>query len=517
MQQTSRRQFLSHVGQGMLAASLGTALAQDMGLASAAVWDDTQPLKFGRLEPLVALMQETPVTKLIPALMQKLESGIELKTLVAAGAMANARTFGGQDYIGFHTFMALSPAYTMAQRLPGNQQALPIFKVLYRNTQRIQDKGGHDHEVLHQVALPQSPLPQYDGNALRESMRQCNMDQAEKQFAVIAQGKPADAFDELQPLVQDQIDVHRVVLAWRAWETLNLTGIDHAHTLLRQSVRYCVAHETEVLRRNRSTPEIRTVLPQVIDQFQLASKQLGQRRADESWIKKLADVVYRSDRKQAAEAVAQAIAEGIHPEDIGEAITLAANALVLHDPGRPQDWAAENKPAGSVHGDSVGVHASDAANAWRCIARVSSPRNAIASLIVAAYHTAGQTQRQLPQPYPQAEHLEKIKATKPESLLIAIEAAIRSKDQALTCALVHQFGAAGLPERQIFDVLLRFALSEDGALHAEKYYMTVLDDFTRSRPAFRWRHLDALARVTASEYGYPAPGYAQACELLKVN
>jgi len=25
-----------------------------------------------------------------------------------------------------------------------------------------------------------------------------------------------------------------------------------------------------------------------------------------------------------------------------------------------------------------------------------------------------------------------------------------------------------------------------------------------------------LARVTASEYGQPAPGYAQACELLKV-
>jgi hypothetical protein len=36
------------------------------------------------------------------------------------------------------------------------------------------------------------------------------------------------------------------------------------------------------------------------------------------------------------------------------------------------------------------------------------------------------------------------------------------------------------------------------------------------RPAFRWRQLVALARVTASEYGQPAPGYAEACALLKL-
>ena len=42
---------------------------------------------------------------------------------------------------------------------------------------------------------------------------------------------------------------------------------------------------------------------------------------------------------------------------------------------------------GSVHGNSVGVHASDAANAWRNIARVTNARNTFASLIVAAFQT----------------------------------------------------------------------------------------------------------------------------------
>ena len=64
--------------------------------------------------------------------------------------------------------------------------------------------------------------------------------------------------------------------------------------------------------------------------------------------------------------------------------------------------------------------------------------------------------------------------------------------------------------------MLRHAISEDGALHAEKFYRTVSEEFASTRPAYRWRHLTALARVTASEFGRPAAGMAQARELLKV-
>ena len=68
----------------------------------------------------------------------------------------------------------------------------------------------------------------------------------------------------------------------------------------------------------------------------------------------------------------------------------------------------------------------------------------------------------------------------------------------------------------IFDALLRFATSEDGALHAEKYYRTASEEFANTRSAFRWRQVAALARVSASEFGTPSPGYVQAKELFKV-
>src|SRR5207237_3757830 len=116
----------------------------------------------------VRLMQETPVDKLVPILAAQLKSGVELRRLVAAAAFANARTFGGEDYVGFHTMMALAPALHMAEELPPQLQPLPVFKVLYRNTNRIQEKGGRKEEVLHLV----KPGALAEGNSSSEPLRQ---------------------------------------------------------------------------------------------------------------------------------------------------------------------------------------------------------------------------------------------------------------------------------------------------------------------------------------------------------
>jgi len=202
---------------------------------------------------------------------------------------------------------------------------------------------------------------------------------------------------------------------------------------------------------------------------------------------------------------------------VGEAIALAACRLVLHDPGRNARQVSDGKPVGSVHGDSVGVHASDAANAWRNIARVSDKRNQIASLIVGAYHTAGQSGGQNRDPYPTAAHLEKATAKDGKGLLKQADEAIRGKDQAAASAAIHRYGELKHDPEAVFKLLVRFATSEDGSLHAEKYFRTVREEFKTTRPAFRWRHLVALGRVTASEYGRTAPGYKQARELLKLE
>lgn len=514
MNEHTRREFLADVGRGMLLASLGSACSNDLGLARVWAGDGPETLSFGKLEPLVALMQETPLPQLLPALVKKLSEGTELRTLVAAGALANARTFGGQDYTGYHALMALAPAHDMARELPESQRPLPVLKVLYRNSNRIHEKGGRKNEALRAVQAAELPPGQPGHELLRGATRKADMTGAERTFAALAREPIGEAFNHLQYAVQDEVDVHRVVLAWRAYVLLDYTGKEQAHTLLRQSVRYCVQSEQYRVERKRPESRVRAVLPKLIDQYKLLGRALGERAAEDAWVERLSEIIYGGNPEQAAEAVAAALGEGMSPTAIGEAISLAANQLVLRDPGRRDGMGA--KPKGSMHGDSVGVHASDAANAWRNIARVANARNTIASLVVGAYHTAGQSGGLNKQAYPMAEHLERIAVRDAEGLLRETEAAIKEKDQARACALVHRYGELGNPARPIFDLLLRFAVSEDGALHAEKYYRTVTEEFAAARPAFRWRYLAALARVTASEYGYPAPGYAEAVRLLKV-
>ncbi len=509
----NRRQFLAEVGQGMLVASVGPALAVDLGLASKAFADEKPAgrLTFGPLEPLVAMMQETPADQLLPLVVAKLKGGAELKTVVAAAALANARTFGGHNYDGYHTFMALMPAFQMAQELPADQRALPVLKVLHRNARFIHTFGGAEKESLHPVEA--SAPPQAGPELVRDLTRQAEQARAEQSLAAVARRSVDDAFNQVQMCVQDEVDVHRVVLSWRAWETLDLTGKEQALTLLRQSVRYCVDSEKYRAKHNRPESGVRATLTKLLDQYRLIGRKAGDRKAEDGWIEELCQTIYAGNQAQAAEAVAAALAEGIAAEDIGEAISLAANRLVLRDPGRTRGDA--QRPVGSVHGASVGVHASDSANAWRNIARVSDQRNSVASLVVAGYHTAGQAGHAGQKPYPWPEHLEALKAKDAAALLAEMDTAIRAKDQVRASAVAHRYGELGHPQRPVFDLLLKYAISEDGALHAEKYYRTVSQEFAATRPAFRWRHLVGLARVTASEYGFPAPGYEDACRLLK--
>jgi len=512
----SRRRFLAGVGQGTLIATIGPALAAELGLAPRSLAaDGPGRLDFGELEPLVAWMQETAPDQLQAGLAAKLREGIELKRLVAAGALANARTFGGEDYIGFHTFMALSPALNMAGLLPDKESALPVFKVLYRNSNQIAKHGGIASEVLHPV-LP-AENASLDPSDLVAAVRAKNSDAAERLFAAMVRQDESAAFDALLESVREGIEVHRTVLPSRAWEMRALVGEAHGQVLLRQSLRYCLNAERS---RRADWEEPGKVLSAAMEKHGLLAKDAGTKDAEDAFVESLAKGIFGSSPAEAADAVAAALAEGYRPEVIGEALSLAANQIVMRDPGRIPEWEFAGKPTGSVHGDSVGVHASDSAHAWRQLAKAGTGKNAHACLILGAWQVA-RDRAAYPgdallsaKPAPSARQVGTITESDEKALLGRLDEAVRGRLQSHAAAIVQRWGDLKLPERPVFDCLLRYAVSEDGALHAEKYFQTVWDDFHLTRPAFRWRHLAGLARVTASEYGYPAPGREEARELL---
>src|SRR5579862_476718 len=504
----TRRDFLKQVGAGALTAGLGSALAGTLGLTRADAAQEEARLTFGAMEPLVSLLQETPIATLQPLLVNTVKDGkASPKDLIAAAALANARTFGGDDYVGFHTMFSLMPSYALSKELPQERQLLPILKMLYRNTNRIHEVGGRAKEVLRPVSPADLPEGMPGGEAIRDAVRHLDLKTAEARLATLSRSSAAEAFNQVQTALHDSTEVHRVNMVYRAWGLLDIVGLEHAHTLLRESLHYFV--NAEKSRKGAfDAIGIRDLLPKLVDRYHLFDHPPGTKRPDDAGVEKLSDELFQAPPDRAAEIAAAALAEGWSHDGVHEAMSLAANQLVLRD---------DSKVA---HGATVGVHCSDAVNAWRHIGQASDPKNAVAAVIVAAYNLAhdrdaNQKSRFLDwTAYPRAEAKEQVKSLTPEELLSDLDGAIRNKDQALASAVVQRLGEQGAPAAPVFALFRGYVVSENGSLHGEKYFRTVTEEFQATRAPFRWRQLIGMARYAASMYGDPTPGYAEALRLL---
>jgi hypothetical protein len=518
MSPLNRRRFLNDVGRGMLAAGVGTALASELGFSNAFADSESDTIDCGEYTRLVELMRNTPADQLQPVLAGMLKNQqTDLRQLTAAGALANAVTFGGCDYVGFHTAMALLPALAMSEQLESARRPLPVLKVLYRNALQIQAVGGASHTVLRALDMAASEEHVHEaevGLEIQQACRERNVDEGEKLLASLG-ANPLDSFNALQPAIQDDLNVHRFVFAHRTYGLVGLLGDKYAHALLRQCVRLCADHERMRVESKQGDSPIRAALPRLLDQYRLVGRSFGKRDPGDDEISALCNAIYDNAGEGAAEIVAGALVDGIDPECIGEALSLASNQYVLRQ--RAENWR--------THGDAAGVHSTDATNAWRNMLRTAAPHYVASGLIVAAYHVGVQSAPFSSPEVPLEEHLAQLKKTDAASLLWEAEDAIRNNDQYRAAASIHAYGQHGYPEDPVFALMLKYAVSEDGRLHGEKYYHTVKEEFSTIRPAFRWRQLVGLARVTASGYGYNredkagfrAAGYEQACDLLGIE
>ena len=518
MAPVNRRAFLSDVGRGMLAAGLGASLASDLGFSVAFANEGAESIRLGEYAGLVELMRNTPAEKLQPMLAGMVLKGeTDLKTLIAAGALANAAAFGGCDYVGFHTAMAMLPALEMSRQMPGARQPLPILKVLYRNAQQIQIAGSASTKELKAIHDAEHGESGDLGEQIRDACRHVDAERGEKLLGTVID-TPLDAFNALQPAMQDEINVHRFVFAHRTYGLVGLLGKEYAYSLLKQCVRFCADQEQMRIQHSYPASPIREIVPKLLDQYKLVGKKLGTRDPGDAEVEALCQAIYVGPRERASEVVAAALADGIDPEVVGEAISLASNLYVLRQ-------GAEGKVYWRTHGDSSGVHASDATNAWRNMARIAEPRHAVTGLMVAAFNAGIHSPPFETPAYPLEEHRALVKVNDATGLLAEAEDSIRQNQQGRAAAAIQIYGERGHAVEPVFDLMLKYAVSEDGRLHGEKYYHTVREEYRTTRPAFRWRQVVGLARVTASAYGYNredqhgfrAAGYEDACRLLGVE
>jgi len=175
----------------------------------------------------------------------------------------------------------------------------------------------------------------------------------------------------------------------RAWQLIDLVGQENAATMMRQSVHYCVSLEKNQKFVEMVSPRA-TCWPVRWTSTGWPSKPLGTRTADDGTLEALSQTIFKS-----------------HPGAGGGSRRGRAGRGFLAGHGRrkPCRWRATSscfaipvagrirsqrgKPEGSVHGDSIGVHACDND---QCLAEHGrrSPTSGIAAacLIMAAYQVA---------------------------------------------------------------------------------------------------------------------------------
>src|SRR5262249_47274903 len=225
--------------------------------------------------------------RLLPLLVGKLHDGVATRTLVAAAALANARAFGGENYDGYHAFMAMIPALEMSNRLTGPTAAVPVLKVLHRNARFLQAAGATQRDAMSVVSSGDAQPA--DVTAAIASGRQ---EAGEKALTAAAAASPQRAYAALHETICDDPEVHRVVLAWRAYDSIRLAGEENAAVLLRQCVHYGVKREESRVRDGKATPELRILMPQLLQRYGLERGCTPRRRLDDAGVESLARTLY---------------------------------------------------------------------------------------------------------------------------------------------------------------------------------------------------------------------------------
>src|SRR5262249_4563401 len=155
---------------------------------------------------------------------------------------------------------------------------------------RIREFGGRKSEVLRPVQPGTLPDDKPAGEVLRDAVKRKDLAVAERTFAAVAQRSAEDALNELLCAVEDAQEVHRGVLPYRAWDLLPIIGREHALTLLRQSVHFCVKSESP--RYSGYFDKSRELLPKLLDQYHLLGKVPGRQLAEDAWVEKMSQTIF---------------------------------------------------------------------------------------------------------------------------------------------------------------------------------------------------------------------------------
>ena len=512
-----------------------------------------QPIQFRpEVEALVRFVEETPPDEIVEATCAKLRSGLPVRDILAANALAVVRSteLPSQHHGGpLHPICGVHAVHEVSRRLPGERGYLPVLQhtALCNNhvhsptmgpylMPAIEPMAGNpggvrsyhisDAELAEGVsrqALAAEDEVQATLGAFHKSLRALEPASAEHYFVwLLDRLSPGEALDQLMPLAvaRNGHDDHNFIYPVYTARALAHIGQEWAPVLFRPAVRYQARRASRLIRNGYDFADVEAL----IEEYKLLDRDIPERSnaAEAATIGELGmSMGRRLNYLDNIEPMAKALADGLSFEGAGEALSVGAAAAYIS----------------TSYGNPMDSHLHTGTNNRRYLLRCAgvSKRNRLLALLTGF---TGPEVLLAERMLNWHDHLDAgLTAELPrlgeEALLDAIVESVEGQpwldwrkigvamttapdSVKHTVALARQYAELGYDAGRYFERFAEIACRDDFTeMHSLKHFQAIADEYETTREPFRWLHMVAAAKSAAiihlgREHGI----YNQAKELL---
>ena len=473
------------------------------------------------IEPLVQFIEETTPERIVAATHDKLTAGTPVKDMLLASALAVVRSSDlppGHHGGPLHPLAGLHAVRNISARLSGEYAKLPVIQNV-----TVANKHIHSPAMGPFLLVDAQPVSENDDvdatvKAFRTAVSRGVYNACDHYFLYLLERRSPMQMLELLlevGIAKNQLDDHYFLFPVFTWRALEYFGWEYAKYIGRAPVRYVT---------RPTAPATLADVDELIRKHELLERDLrAQTGEDETAaITALADQIGRcNDLNEIPEMLAQALADGVSLEGVGEGLSVGGSTLFLR----------------SQTGNPMDVHINTGANTRRYLLRQPDLSRRIKLQALLVWHTGPEVrmvQRMLARELqPEPERVASLPFRTQDELLDEIESFIgrlpvgerlpaanlatwRSTDEVKqVAALAQQYADRGYAPEPLIAAIGKIACRDNFTeMHAFKHHQATYEEFYATRPSLRWRHLVAAVQAAAISHGRIQDVYDHAAEVM---
>jgi hypothetical protein len=289
------------------------------------------------IEPLVRLLEETPRSRLLEEVAQRIRRGLSYRELLAALLLAGVKNVEPRPSVGhkFHTVLVVNSAHLASMASPPEHRWLPIFWALdyYKSAEArdVEERGNWTMSAVDERAVP----PAYKARgAFVAAMDQWDEAAADAAVAGLARSAGANEIYELfvRYGMRDFRSIgHKAIYVANSWRTLQCIGWHHAEPVLRSLAYALLMHEgsNPAERDDAADRPFRRNL----DLAKRIRPEWHDGEIDGGATQEMLETLRTAPNEETCDAVVAMLNRGVAPQSIWDALHVAAGELLMRQPG----------------------------------------------------------------------------------------------------------------------------------------------------------------------------------------